>query len=155
ITRYCDERRLDVPARLRLFQQVCDVVQHAHRKGVIHRDLKPSNVLVSPAGPKVIDFGLAKATQGKPGDATQTGVWVGTPAYASPEQMHLSGGGVDTRTDVYSLAMLLYELLVGALPFDLVASEALSVFALRQRIWEEEIPRPSARLAALATRDQA
>jgi len=157
VTRYCDEQRQDVAARLRLFQHICDAVQHAHRKGVIHRDLKPSNVLVTveagAAMPKVIDFGLAKATQAQLGDLTQTehGVWMGTPAYASPEQMLFIDGGVDTRSDVYSLAMLLYELLVGALPFDVTGSG--TVFELRQRVSEAEFPRPSARFSSLPDRD--
>jgi eukaryotic-like serine/threonine-protein kinase len=158
VTHHCDEQRLDVSARLRLFQQICDAVQHAHRKGVIHRDLKPSNVLVTVqagvATPKVIDFGLAKATAGELGDPTQTelGLWVGTPAYASPEQMQLVDGGVDTRSDVYSLAMLLYELLVGALPFDVGGPRPPTAFELRRLIWEGEFARPSARFAALTNR---
>jgi len=122
ITRYCDQAQLGVPERLRLFQQVCDAVQHAHQKGVIHRDIKPSNVLVATRNgvpqPKVIDFGLAKliASEVKHVTLTEVGTVLGTPAYASPEQMSFGTIDVDTRSDVYSLGVLLYELLVGIIP---------------------------------------
>jgi eukaryotic-like serine/threonine-protein kinase len=123
--RYCDARNLSVGQRLELFLPICLAVQHAHQKGVIHRDLKPSNVLVTEqAGtplPKVIDFGIAKAVNPRPADptlVTQAGTVLGTPAYMSPEQAQGSGVDVDTRTDVYSLGVMLYEILAGALPLD-------------------------------------
>ena len=125
ITKYCDDQQLDVTARLSLFVQVCDAVQHAHQKGIIHRDLKPSNILVSLVEkvpiPKVIDFGIAKATQGRLTDATLVTAldqFMGTPAYMSPEQAASPSFDIDTRSDVYSLGILLYELLVGKTPFD-------------------------------------
>src|SRR5512136_1299265 len=125
ITTYCDEQRLGMKERLALFIHVCEGVQHAHQKGVIHRDLKPSNVLVTlqdgqPA-PKIIDFGVAKATSQPLTERTlftELGVMVGTPEYMSPEQALLTGLDIDTRSDVYALVVLLYELLTGALPFD-------------------------------------
>ncbi len=126
ITDYCDENRLSTNQRLELFIQVCHAVQHAHQKGIIHRDLKPSNILVTindgVAVPKVIDFGVAKATSGQP--LTDKTVYtafeqfIGTPAYMSPEQTLLTSLDVDTRSDIYSLGMLLYELLTSRLPFD-------------------------------------
>src|SRR5262245_37975656 len=122
ITTYAAQHALDETARLRLFLQVCDAVQHAHQKGVIHRDLKPSNLLVEriDGAPfvKVIDFGIARALEGPGGPTlTQEGQFLGTPAYMSPEQASLGGDQLDTRTDVFSLGILLYELLTGALPF--------------------------------------
>ncbi len=156
ITEYCDTHRLPTRDRIRLFEEVCDAVQHAHQKGVIHRDLKPSNVLVtiqdSRPVPKIIDFGIAKAV-GTPGLGdgliTTIGQILGTPAYMSPEQAEQSGLDVDTRTDVYSLGVMLYELLAGSLPFDKEAfrkPDFLLGYVLRQR----EVPTPSARLGALA-----
>src|SRR4051794_27887375 len=125
ITDYCDQARLSVPERLDLFVLVCRAVQHAHQKGTIHRDLKPSNVLVTlidgAAVPKVIDFGVAKATGGQLTDGTLfTGFeqMIGTPLYMSPEQAELSGVDIDTRSDVYALGVLLYELLTGTTPID-------------------------------------
>src|SRR5678815_6198824 len=125
ITRYCDDNRLSAEDRLRLFISVCQAVQHAHQKGVIHRDLKPSNILVTVHDgtpvPKVIDFGIAKATDKQLTAktlVTQFHAFVGTPAYTSPEQMEMSGLDVDTRSDIYSLGVLLYELLAGRPPFD-------------------------------------
>src|SRR5205814_5295353 len=125
ITDYCDQQRLDTRHRVELFIQVCQAVQHAHQKGIIHRDLKPSNILVTlhdgvPV-PKVIDFGIAKATQGRLADQTVYTAFeqfIGTPAYMSPEQAEMSGLDIDTRTDIYSLGVLLYELLTGETPFD-------------------------------------
>jgi len=124
LTRYCDTFRLTVKARLALFVQVCQAVQHAHQKGIIHRDLKPGNVLVTEVDgrptPKVIDFGVAKATALKFTDNNfeAAGVIVGTPAYMSPEQADPTSTDIDTRTDVYSLGVILYELLVGSPPID-------------------------------------
>jgi serine/threonine protein kinase len=125
LTDYCDEHQFDPQKRLELFLQVCQAIQHAHQKGVVHRDIKPSNILVtmldgSPV-PKVIDFGIAKAIEGRLTDQTLFTAYehfVGTPAYMSPEQAQLSGMDVDTRSDIYSLGVLLYELLTGRPPFD-------------------------------------
>src|SRR5207249_6430774 len=154
ITDYCEQNNLTTRQRLDLFIQVCRAVQHAHQKGIIHRDLKPSNVLVATqdgvAVPKVIDFGIAKATQGKLADQTVFTAFeqfLGTPAYMSPEQAQLGGLDVDTRSDIYSLGVLLYELLTGKTPFD--AKELLSagLDAMRRVIQEKEPPTPSTRLA--------
>ena len=157
ITAYCDQKRLSVPERLKLFGKVCEAVQHAHQKGVIHRDLKPGNVLVTEASgvasPKVIDFGIAKAmgwqrlTDKTPYTAFER--FLGTPAYMSPEQAELSGGDVDTRSDVYSLGALLYELLTGQPPFDQAKLSDTSFDELRRRIRLEDPPRLSVRVAAL------
>ncbi len=150
ITAYCDQHNLSTRQRLELFMLVCDGVQHAHRNAVIHRDLKPSNVLVTEVdgrpAPKIIDFGVAKAlTQKLPGDEkyTRLGMIVGTPEYMSPEQANSSGEDVDTRTDVYSLGIILYELLAGSRPLDL-RKVALEEFLRRLR--EEDPPKPSTRL---------
>ncbi|MCA9309896.1 MAG: serine/threonine protein kinase [Phycisphaerales bacterium] len=158
VTSYCDRMRLDTRARLRLFVEICHAVQHAHQKGVIHRDLKPSNVLVSEADggpqPKVIDFGIAKATEGSGLDITRhtaDGQFVGTPEYMSPEQ--ISGqSDLDTRTDVYSLGVLLYELLAGARPLDFRADSVESIDLMRRRVREEEPRRPSTRVTERAER---
>jgi eukaryotic-like serine/threonine-protein kinase len=161
ITDYCDEATLGVRDRLALFVQVCRAVQHAHQKGVIHRDLKPSNVLVTVIDgrpvPKVIDFGVAKATAGTLTDRTLfTGFHqlVGTPLYMSPEQAELSGVDVDTRTDVYALGVLLYELLTGTTPFDPAALRRAAFDEVRRIIREEEPARPSRRLSTLAAERQ-
>src|SRR5262252_2180807 len=156
ITEYCDQHRLTIRERLLLFIRVCDGVLHAHQKAVIHRDLKPSNILVvevdgSPV-PKIIDFGLAKATAGHLTDHsmfTELGVIVGTPAYMSPEQAGSQDGNIDTRTDVYSLGVILFELLVGALPIAPQDLRQGGVEATLRRIRESEPPRPSAKLSAM------
>jgi serine/threonine protein kinase/WD40 repeat protein len=156
ITEYCDRHRLDTRRRLELFVQVADAVQHAHQKGVIHRDLKPSNVLVmerdGESVPKIIDFGLAKATEKNLTEETlftETGVLIGTPEYMSPEQASPGGTDVDTRTDIYSLGVLLYELLVGAVPFDSHALRAAGYDEIRRVIRETDPPKPATRLDSL------
>lgn len=151
LTRYCDEQRLPVEARLRLFRQVCDGVGHAHQRGIIHRDLKPSNVLVTEFDgrpvPKVIDFGIAKLAEER-SLLTEAGVLVGTLDYMSPEQAALDPAQVDIRADIYSLGVLLYELVCGRLPFEPAAPGAASLLELRRRLLEDDPPRPSRRLAA-------
>lgn len=152
IARYCDERRLDVRGRLQLFLQVCAGVQHAHHRGIIHRDLKPSNVLVAEvdghAVPKIIDFGIAKATAaaGPVGNPhTRLGNFLGTPGYMSPEQAELSPLDIDTRTDVYSLGALLYELLTGTVPH-VAAAQATSPAAIARALREHDVERASERV---------
>jgi serine/threonine protein kinase len=156
ITEYCDRNRLTNRERLDLFLAVCHAVQHAHQKGIIHRDLKPSNVLVSvPDGvavPKIIDFGVAKAVNQKLIEETfftEHGMLIGTPEYMSPEQAALDGQDVDTTSDIYSLGVVLYELLVGVLPFDPKALRKAGYDEMRRIIREEETPRPTARLHSL------
>ena len=156
ITAYCDRQRLSTAERLELFIRVCDGVQHAHQKGIIHRDLKPSNVLVALqdnyAVPKIIDFGVAKATAHQLSAQTmftELGVLIGTPEYMSPEQAEMTGLDVDTRTDIYSLGVMLYELLVGALPFDPTALRQAGLDAIRRQIREVDPPRPSTRVSTL------
>ncbi len=156
ITDYCDQNRLDTTQRLDLFIQVCNAVQHAHQKGIIHRDLKPSNILVTlhdgTPVPKVIDFGIAKSTEGRLADHTaytQLHQFVGTPAYMSPEQVELSGLDIDTRSDIYSLGVLLYELLTGDTPFDAKELLRQGLDAIRRTVREVEPPRPSARFETL------
>ena len=157
ITDFCDEHQLPTRARLDLFIKVCQAVQHAHQKGIIHRDLKPSNILVTlhdgVAVPKVIDFGIAKASQGRLTDKTVFTAFeqfIGTPAYMSPEQAELSGLDIDTRSDIYSLGVLLYELLTGRPPFDAQELLKAGLDEMRRRIREVEPPRPSTRLNTLA-----
>ena len=156
ILEYCDTEKLDTRARLDLFMKVCHAIQHAHQKGIIHRDIKPSNVLVTlhdgvPV-PKVIDFGIAKATNQELTDKTlytQHRQMIGTPAYMSPEQAEMSGLDIDTRSDIYALGVLLYELLTGTTPFD---SKSLleAGFAEMMRIIREDTPhKPSTRLSSL------
>jgi serine/threonine protein kinase len=153
ITRFCDEKRLTPRERLELFVPVCQAVQHAHQKGIIHRDLKPSNVLVGiydgvPV-PKVIDFGVAKATGQKLTEATLFtgfGVVVGTPEYMSPEQAQLDNLDIDTRSDIYSLGVLLYELLTGTTPLNHKRLKKAALLEVLRVIREEDPPRPSTRL---------
>ena len=146
ITDYCDAHNMATRQRVELFMLVCDGIQHAHQKSILHRDLKPSNVLVteqdSKPVPKIIDFGLAKAMESSADELTmrtRVGVIVGTPRYMSPEQTDYSGADVDTRTDVYSLGIILYELLVGAPPFN----EELPFEELLLKVREEDPERPS------------
>ena len=153
ITDWCDARRFPVTARLELFILVCEAVQHAHQKGLIHRDLKPSNILVAESDgqpvPKVIDFGVAKATQGRLTDATLVtpgGQMIGTPLYMSPEQAASNERDVDTRSDIYSLGVLLYELLTGQRPFE---SAGLVHDELRRAIRERDPRKPSSALTTL------
>jgi eukaryotic-like serine/threonine-protein kinase len=161
ITNYCDQHKLSTRARLGLFIQVCHAVQHAHQKGIIHRDLKPSNILVTEldgvAVPKVIDFGIAKATgQQLLTDKTVFTAFqqfIGTPAYMSPEQAGLSGADVDTRSDIYALGVLLYELLTGHTPFERRELLQAGFDEMRRLIREEEPPKPSTRLSLLAADD--
>ena len=153
ITRFCDERRLDIRARLELFVAVCQAVQHAHQKGIIHRDLKPGNVLVMEVDgrptPKVIDFGVAKATEQKLTDASivDIGLIVGTPAYMSPEQADPFTSDIDTRTDVYALGVILYELLTGTPPFDARQFRQAAILEMLRMVREDEPPRPSTKLS--------
>src|SRR5471030_2344871 len=156
ITQYCDRHRLSTRERLELFIQVCEGVQHAHQKAIIHRDMKPSNVLISvqdgKAAVKIIDFGVAKALGQRLTEKTmftEMGMLVGTPEYMSPEQAELTGRNVDTRTDVYSLGLILYELLVGALPFDSKELRRAGFAEILRRIREEDPPRPSTRFRTL------
>jgi non-specific serine/threonine protein kinase/serine/threonine-protein kinase len=156
LTAYCDDRLLDNRARLSLFRQVCAAVQHAHQKGVIHRDLKPGNVLVAEMDgrphPKVIDFGVAKATRGDLPDLTlmtQHGLVVGTPEYMSPEQAEMTGTDVDTTTDIYSLGVVLYELLSGALPFDPSELRRAGLTGIQRILRDTDPPAPSAKVVTL------
>jgi len=158
ITDYCDQNNLSTEARLKLFTQVCQAIQHAHQKGIIHRDVKPSNILVtqneSAAVPKVIDFGIAKATTDQ--RLTDKTVFtafeqfIGTPAYMSPEQALMTSLDIDTRTDIYALGVLLYELLTGQTPFDSNELMAVGLDAMRRIIREQEPARPSTRLSTMA-----
>ncbi len=157
ITEFCDENKLSTEERLELFVDVCRAVQHAHQKGVIHRDLKPSNVMVTlhddKAVVKVIDFGVAKATQTDLTDKTLFTMFeqfIGTPAYMSPEQAQLSGLDIDTRSDIYALGVLLYELLTGRTPFDQKELLSAGYDEMRRVIREDDPPRPSTRMSTLA-----
>ncbi len=162
ITDYCDKNNLSTEERLKLFIQVCSAIQHAHQKGIIHRDIKPSNILVTlhdgvPV-PKVIDFGIAKATSDQ--RLTDKTVYtafeqfIGTPAYMSPEQAEMSGLDIDTRSDIYSLGVLLYELLTGRTPFDADTLLKAGLDQMRRIIREQEPQRPSTRLSTLDDADR-
>jgi eukaryotic-like serine/threonine-protein kinase len=161
ITSYCDRHNLSTRERLHLFVQVCAAIEHAHQKGIIHRDIKPSNILITLQDgmpvPKVIDFGIAKATAGRLTDMTihtALAEFIGTPAYMSPEQAEMTGVDVDARTDIYSLGVLLYELLTGKTPFDAKRFVQAGLDAIRRIIREEEPLRPSTRLSALDAKEQ-
>ncbi len=156
VTEYCDKNNLSTPERLKVFVQICRAVQHAHQKGVIHRDIKPANVMVTlhdghPV-PKVIDFGVSKAISQQLTEKTlftAYGQMIGTPQYMSPEQAEMSGLDVDTRSDIYSLGVLLYELLTGTTPIDKQRLHTLAYLEMQRVIREEDPPRPSARLSTL------
>ncbi len=156
IARYCDTNRLSTRERVRLFVDVCHAIQHAHQKGIIHRDLKPSNIMVTMVDgnpqPKIIDFGIAKAIHDPLSGATlvtRAGQAIGTPEYMSPEQAQTEGRDVDTRTDVYSLGMVLYELLTGTLPHTLAQDPRPSLIELRRWVIDGETIRPSTRIGML------
>jgi len=156
ITEYCDRNQLDARERLELFIEVCEAIQHAHQKGIIHRDIKPTNVLVTleegKPRPKLIDFGVAKATSQRLTEKTvftSLGVMIGTPGYMSPEQSEVTGLDVDTRSDIYSLGILAYELLVGVPPFDPRRLREAGWSEMQRIVREEEPPKPSARVTTL------
>ena len=153
ITAYCDRQRLPVPARLQLFVAACQAVQHAHQKGIIHRDLKPSNILVTEVDgqptPKVIDFGVAKAMDFHLTDQTlaDAGAIVGTPAYMSPEQADPTSMDIDTRTDVYALGVILYELLAGSPPIDARQFRRGAILEMLRMVREVDAPKPSTKVS--------
>src|SRR3984957_18828998 len=154
LTKFCDEARLTTQERLELFVPICQAVQHAHQKGIVHRDLKPANILVTIIDgkpvPKVIDFGVAKATAGKLTDesmSTQFGAVVGTLEYMSPEQAGFSGEDIDTRADIYSLGVILYEMLTGLRPIDARRLRNAALTEMIRIIREEEPSKPSTRLS--------
>jgi WD40 repeat protein/serine/threonine protein kinase len=156
IIKYCDERKLNIEQRLRLFEQVCEGIHHAHQKGIIHRDIKPSNILISVHGdkavPKIIDFGIAKAITQPLTDKTFVtfqGQLLGTPEYMSPEQVDLATQDIDTRSDIYSLGVVLYELLAGVLPFERESFERAGFAEIQRTIRELEPASPSIRLTKL------
>jgi serine/threonine protein kinase len=161
LTHFCDEQMLTIGERLELFLQICDAIQHAHQKAILHRDLKPSNVLAGRDGErtilKVIDFGVAKAT-GPRADrrsfVTQIGRFIGTPEYMSPEQAGVANLDVDTRADVYSLGVMLYELLAGVLPIDPERLRSASFAEIERVLFTEDLPRPSRRVAMLEQRQE-
>ena len=159
ITRYCDDKTLSLQQRLELFISVCEAIQHAHMKGIIHRDLKPGNILVAEIdgkpSPKVIDFGIAKATAQPLTEHTKQtdiGQMLGTPEYMSPEQAHVESEDVDTRSDVYSLGAVLYELLSGVQPFDATSLRSGGYQEIQRIIRDVDPPRPSTRTTAASSR---
>ncbi len=160
ITKYCDKNRLGIRQRLDLFIQICHAIQHAHQKGVIHRDIKPSNIMVAMHDgvpvPKVIDFGISKATDARLSDRLSFTAYaqvIGTPDYMSPEQADVSGLDIDTRSDIYSLGVLLYELLTGRTPFDTKELLGAGIDDFRRTLRERAPPRPSERLLTLERAD--
>ncbi len=162
ITEYCDDANLTTEERLKLFVTVCDAVQHAHNKGIIHRDLKPSNVLITLHDDKpvikVIDFGIAKAMNQDLTEATvftEFRQFIGTPEYMSPEQAAMSGLDVDTRSDIYSLGVMLYELVTGTTPFDSEKLRSAGIAEVQRIIKEEDPPRPSTRVSAVSRQSKA
>jgi WD40 repeat protein/serine/threonine protein kinase len=161
ITEYCDKNKLPAKERLKLFVQVCQAIQSAHQKAIIHRDIKPSNVLVTlhngEPTPKVIDFGIAKATSQKLTEKTlftNFGAMIGTPAYMSPEQAEMRGMDIDTRSDIYSLGVLLYELLTGSTPFPEKRLRSLAYGEMQRVIMQEEPERPSTRLSTMGDEEK-
>lgn len=157
---YCNGHELDLAARLELFRGICSAIAHAHQKGVIHRDIKPANILVTErdgeATPKVIDFGLAKAMAGNLSDRslhTHAGTVLGTPAFMSPEQASLSGEGVDVRTDIYALGLVLYQLTTGTLPFKRLGEDDTTIEQVLRAVREDEPARPSTRVAGQSVQD--
>ena len=156
MTEFCNQEKLSLSARLDLFLEVCNAVQHAHQRGIIHRDLKPSNIMVTmhddKAVPKVIDFGIAKATNQRLTEKTlftRYAQMIGTPAYMSPEQAQMSGLDIDTRSDIYSLGVLLYELLTGSAPFGDDELRQAGYLEMQRIINEQEPVKPSTKLSKL------
>ncbi len=159
VTDYCAEQNLTLNERLRLFMEICRAVHHAHQKGIIHRDLKPSNILITQQDgtrtPKIIDFGIAKATDRRLTEKTlftESHQFVGTPAYTSPEQVGMSGLDVDTRSDIYSLGVLLFELLTGTTPLDVETLRKAAFCEIERSILEADPPKPSTRATELRRR---
>ncbi|MHC4280987.1 MAG: protein kinase domain-containing protein, partial [Planctomycetota bacterium] len=156
LTEYCDKQKLNIEERLKLFLQACDAVQHAHQKGIIHRDLKPSNILIKTSDdkplPVIIDFGVSKALDQSLTEQTlftEQGQLIGTPEYMSPEQAEMANRDIDTRSDIYSLGVLLYELIAGMLPFNRRSLHQAGLAEIQRIIKEEEPPRPSSKLTSL------